>query len=296
MNKPEQIVDGLGAGEGPVWCDDGTVVVTSVDQGVLYRVWPAEGRKVLLARTGGGPNGATPAAGGGFIVTQNGGFDFRMFGLQIAAPDRVEPGLQSVTAGGAVTYLVAGGFNSPNDLVVDAAGTLYFTDPQRYPHEPGDRGGRIWSLRPGAQPQLFAQDFAYCNGIGLDGSGQVILIEDEGLSLAVPGRPREWVIERLGSPGDGFCRDRDGRFYVCLPGLHGVRVVEDGRAVDFLEVPFDPAPQFGREPLGWVTNCCFGGPDMRTLFVTTGFPGRLVAFEHMPAPGAVVHPWRGVAG
>ena len=40
---------------------------------------------------------------------------------------------------------------------------------------------------------------------------------------------------------------------------------------------------------GLVTNCCFGGHDLRTLFVTEGMPGRVVAFEGMPTPGLPVH-------
>ena len=41
---------------------------------------------------------------------------------------------------------------------------------------------------------------------------------------------------------------------------------------------------------GLVTNCCFGGADLRTLFVTEGIPGSVVAFEGMPTPGLPVHP------
>ena len=33
---------------------------------------------------------------------------------------------------------------------------------------------------------------------------------------------------------------------------------------------------------GLTTNCCFGGDDLRTLFVTDAIPGNLVAFEGMP--------------
>lgn len=33
------------------------------------------------------------------------------------------------------------------------------------------------------------------------------------------------------------------------------------------------------------TNCCFGGPDLRTLFVTLSTTGRLVAFDDWPTRG-----------
>lgn len=39
--KSELVCEGIRFGEGPVWCaDSGTVVVTSVPDGALYRIWP----------------------------------------------------------------------------------------------------------------------------------------------------------------------------------------------------------------------------------------------------------------
>ena len=51
--KSEVVCDGIRFGEGPVWCDDGTLVVTSVAEGALYRVGP-----IRTAR----PCSPTPAA------------------------------------------------------------------------------------------------------------------------------------------------------------------------------------------------------------------------------------------
>jgi len=45
---------------------------------------------------------------------------------------------------------------------------------------------------------------------------------------------------------------------------------------------------------GLVTNCCFGGTDLRTLFVTEGMPGSVVAFEGMPTPGLPLPTWPGL--
>ena len=80
--------------------------------------------------------------------------------------------------------------------------------------------------------------------------------------------------------------DADGRIYVCAAIDHAVWVFEpDGTEVDRLQLP---GP-------GMVTNCCFGGADRRTLFVTEGQPGSVVAFEGLPTlaspscPGAYHH-------
>ena len=94
------------------------------------------------------------------------------------------------------------------------------------------------------------------------------------------------MIETLGrGGGDGFCLDADGRFYVASTVEHGIRVVDpDGRSLDFLPIDGN----------GLTTNCCFGGPDLRTLFATDALPGRVVAFEHMPTPGLPLPTWPGL--
>ena len=68
------------------------------------------------------------------------------------------------------------------------------------------------------------------------------------------------------------------------PRTTAIRVLEpDGNEVDFLAIPGG----------GVTTNCCFGGEDGRTLFVTDGIPGQLVALEGMPTPGLPLTPWPG---
>src|SRR5688500_17114910 len=73
--KPEVVAEDTGLGEGPVWCPDGTLVVTSVDRGVLLRIWPETGKHEVVADTAGSPNAAQLASDGGFVVTQAGGHD-----------------------------------------------------------------------------------------------------------------------------------------------------------------------------------------------------------------------------
>ena len=72
----EVVADGVRFGEGPVWCGDDSLVVTSVADGALYRIDVATGAMALFADTGGGANGAALAADGSMLVTQNGGIDF----------------------------------------------------------------------------------------------------------------------------------------------------------------------------------------------------------------------------
>jgi gluconolactonase len=285
------VVGGIRFGEGPVWCPPGslvgagTVVVTSVADGALYRVWPAEQRVELLAETGGGANGAALATDGSMLVTQNGGFDFAKMGVSAfgdAPYQPVTPGLQLVSPAGEVSYLADAGFQAPNDLVVASDGTVYFTDPPPYP-PPAERVGRVWAYEIDGTLRVVAGDFAYCNGIALDLERNVVVVEQRGLLRLLPDGSREWVAEVLGpGGGDGFCLDVDGNFYVAATVDHGVRVVgPDGKELDFLTI----------EGEGVTTNCCFGGPGLRTLFATDAVPGRVVAWEGLPTPGLPLVPW-----
>lgn len=280
--RSEVVADDLGFAEGPVWCDDGTLVVVSVDRGCVYRLEPGSGRRDLLARTGGGPNGAALCDDGSILVTQNGGFDFSRVGIPSEEPPPVPvpAGLQRVGPDGEVSSVLDHTVSAPNDLTAQPDGTVLFTDPPSTMPPPPTLEGRLWSLSAAGGLELVADGFWLCNGIALDGEGTIIIVERKGLMRVGRDGTRSWLVEDLGSGGgDGFCLDADGRIYAASTREHGVRVVEDGREVDFLAVP----------GTGLTTNCCFGGTDSRTLFATDGLPGQVVAWEGMPAPGMPLH-------
>jgi gluconolactonase len=293
----EVVATGIRFAEGPVWCAPepergrgrGSIVCTSVADGALERVHLDDGRVERVASVGGGANAALLASDGGFLVTQNGGIDFTKSGLYGDDPPPyrpVTPGIQRVDPTGAVTYLdIAPGtgdaFLAPNDLVATADGALWFTDPPHHPPPP-ESVGRVHVLEPDGRTRVAADGLHYPNGIAFEPDGTTVIIEGTGLMRLLPDG-REWVVERIGAAsGDGMCVDRDGRLYVAATSEHGVRVYEpDGTEVDFLPIPGH----------GIVTNCCFGGDELRTLFATDGLPGQLVAWEGMPTPGLVGHPW-----
>lgn len=282
--------------EGPVWCPGpgpagGSLVVTQVAEGALYRVDVTTGLTTRIADTAGGANGAAPAADGGFVVTQNGGLDFAAIGLfddpPVTRPTR--SGIQHVAPDGAVRYLTPEPLQAPNDLVVAPNGTLYFTDPPPYPL-PATAVGRIMALAPDGALAVVAEGFFYPNGIGIEADGTLVVVEnglqsgrsDYGLVRLRPDGTRERFVQRT---GDGFCLDEDGRIYLA-GGVHGVTVLDpDGTVVEVLELAGS----------GVTTNCCFGGPDGRTLYATEAMPGGVWAWEGMPTPGAALTPWPGSA-
>lgn len=296
--QAEVVVGGIRFGEGPVWCPPdssvgvGTLVVTSVCDGKLYRVFPDEQRFEELVDTAGGANAAALGTDGTFVVTQNGGFDYAQMGMFTDAPYRpVTPGLQLVETNvkegqkPAVSYLADVGFQAPNDLVVAPDGTIYFTDPPHFQKDlPAEMPiGRVWRYETSGNVEVIAGQFAYCNGIALDRDRTIVVVEGRGLMRLTPDGEKEWIIEKLGpGGGDGLCLDADGNFYVAATMDHGVRVISpEGKEVDFLTI----------EGEGMTTNCCFGGADNRTLFATDAVPGRVVAWEGLPNPGLPLTPW-----
>ena len=50
------VAEGLAFPEGPVAMPDGSVILTEIATGQITRIWP-DGRKDVVARPGGGPNG-----------------------------------------------------------------------------------------------------------------------------------------------------------------------------------------------------------------------------------------------
>jgi sugar lactone lactonase YvrE len=176
---------------------------------------------------------------------------------------------------------------APNDLAVAPGGTVVFTDPGLPP-----TGGtaRIMSWAPGGKTEILAGGFQYTNGIAIDGDGSSIVVVVDDIHLTRFGDlgrgPGEPAIEHLGdSGGDGVCLDVEGRYYVAARRAGGVRVFEgDGTLVDFLAV--EPGNSF-------VTNCCFGGEDGRTLYATDARRGWLVAWDALPTAGLPVAPWTG---
>jgi gluconolactonase len=271
-----------------VWRPEtGDLVCTSVCDGLLWRIDIQRGEKEVFCDTGGGANGAALCADGGLLVTQNGGIDLSQLPVDLAAdlPHRSAiPGLQRADPAGQATYLASDGFHAPNDLAVAPDGTVYFTDPGHYP-PPDPPIGRVMALDPDGAVRTVADGFWYCNGIAIDRDGMLVVIERAGLQRLHADGARSWIVKRLGDGGgDGFCLDADGRFYVCATVEHAVKVIDpDGTIVDVLTIP-------GK---GVTTNCCFGGSDLRTLFATDAIPGRVMAWEGMPAPGLALATWPG---
>jgi gluconolactonase len=275
------VATGVDFCEGPVWTQDGRLTFTSIDHGRLYEVTPE--RLGLRAETGGGPNGLTEGRGGILYVAQNGG----SLRPEAARSPAAEPGIQRVE-GERVTYL-ARGLDAPNDLCLGPDDRLYFTDPRGLTTSGERQPGRIYALAEGGEPELLAEGPAYTNGIAF-GPDPAELYVAETLRQRVLlyrvldgglGEPVEFCRTEPGFP-DGMCFDRDGKLYVAATLAHEVQVFDrQGARIESLPCGEESMP----------TNCCFGGSEGKTLFVTESRGGRVLAFD-LAAPGLPLFPFR----
>lgn len=276
------VAAGLGFTEGPVWTQDGRLLLVSTSHGVIYEVGDG-GTASVFARTGGGPNGMAEAADGSLYVAQNGG----VYGVGERTPEQAAPGIQRI-AGEDVAYL-ARGLDAPNDCCFGPDGRLYFTDPRGPANGENQDPGRVFAMTPDGALDMLAEGPRFTNGIafGPDASqlfvsetfGQRVLrypVQGAGL-----GEPREFCRIDPGFP-DGMCFDQQGRLYVATTLAEQVQVFDSGGQL------------VQRLPCGEAsmpTNVCFGGAEGRTLFVTDARGERVLAFER-EAPGLPLCPFR----
>jgi gluconolactonase len=301
--KIRHITSGLQFPEGPIAMHDGSVLLVEIARGTLSRV-TRDGRIHVVATLGGGPNGAAIGPDGAVYVCNNGGFNYATeadgcFRPVSQADDYSGGRIERVNlATGAVERLfdqVDGlGLRGPNDIVFDAQGGFYFTDLGKARQYDMDHGGLYYASAGGAAPRTIARPALTPNGVALSPDGGTLYYAETAgarvwaFDIVAPGQVRKdpWPSPHGGhmlvaSPGGQFQRfdsmavDACGNLCVATLMHGGISIVSpDGSK--YHHVPL---------PDRFVTNLCFGGPDMRTVFVTLSGSGRLIAIDDWPVPG-----------
>lgn len=301
--EPRTLTTGLEFPEGPVALRDGSVLVVEVRGGRLTRI-TRDGEKVVCARTGGGPNGAAVGPDGAIYVCNNGGARWGKRAwpysdpgaIELVLPLHPEPGgrIQRVDLdSGSVDTIYTGcgaePLRRPNDLVFDAAGGFWFTDSGAASGRLRHAGGVFYATPDGSRIEEVIHPLEMANGIGLSPDGRTLYVVETrsrrlwACEVAGSGRVRSRrALATIPSGGplnvggcDSLCVDECGNVIVATLGSGGVTVVSpEGEIV--AHVPVD-------DPM--TTNACFGGPDLRTIFVTAASTGALIAFDGWPVPG-----------
>jgi gluconolactonase len=290
-----EIATGLNFPEGPIAMPDGSVLVVEIAGGTLVRVGP-DGRKHVVAKLGGGPNGAAIGPDGKCYVCNNGGFDWTRAADGFMRPTgrahdydggRIERAdLESGAVEVLYTHCDGAPLKGPNDLVFDGKGGFWFTDLGKTYGRVMDRGAVYYARADGSLIREVVFPIMMPNGIGLSPDGGTLYVAETETSRlwAYPvTRPGELAREPWPSPNGG-------RLVGGLPGYQRfdslaveacgnicvATLVRGGITV------FSPAGEiveFREAPEGYCTNICFGGPKLQTAFITLSGYGRLIAVD-----------------
>ena len=294
MSKVRVVATGLCFPEGPVAMKDGSVVLVEIERQTVSRVLP-DGSVQVIARTGGGPNGMAVGPDGAFYICNNGGFAWRLeLGLlrpAVQASDYTTGRIERVDPKtGAVGVLYdrcgANRLNGPNDIVFDTSGGFYFTDLGKTRARDRDHGVIYYALADGSRIVEVAFPCLTPNGIGLSPDGRVLYVaETEPARLWAFDITEPGVVKKQGWPSpnggrlviglggfqrfDSLAVDAAGNICVAtlITGCVSV-ITPDGRLARQVAIP-DPV----------TTNICFGGPDLRTAYVTLSGTGQMVAVD-----------------
>jgi gluconolactonase len=281
-NAKLQVLAGKGvAGEGPAW-DPQLGVLTSGNDGNINRF--SRDGKSSVYREKAGTNGLL----------------FDREGRLVAC----EPELKRMTRtdrNGKITVLTDSfnkkKYNTPNDVTIDGQNRIYFSDPRYGPRdgmEQRDEKGQtiegVYRIDgDGSVHRIIGREVERANGVLVSADDKFLYVADN--NNDVGGARKLWRFDLnkdgtvnlksqklihdwgKGRGPDGLKQDVEGRLYVA-GGLNkpnppaepatdvkgGIYVFSpEGKLETFLPVPTDE-----------VTNCAFGGEDLKTLYITGG--------------------------
>lgn len=254
--------------EGPSFDREGNLWVVDIPWGRLIKVTP-QGKASVEAEYDGEPNGLKFHKDGRAFITDH------KNGIMVFDPatGRVEPYLDRV---------LLQRFKGVNDLIFAGNGDLYFTDQgQTGLHDPS---GCLYRLRTDGTLDCILRGIPSPNGLVLNKAENAVL-------LAVTRANAIWRVPLMrdgtaskvgtfiqmsgGSGPDGLAIDDEDNLVVCHVGLGSVWLFSH-LGEPLLRI---------KSPEGHLTtNCAFGGPDNKTIFITESKTGTILCAD-LPVAG-----------
>jgi gluconolactonase len=254
----ELVQEGFTFTEGPVGTADGGLFFSDIRANRTHYLDPAGKISVVREPTN---------AANGLALTKDGELVFAEGGAKRVTKREKDGTITTLTEGVPGSPLLA-----PNDLIVDAKGGVYFTDPGPGPFSfpPAPRPTGVYYLPAGAKIlAVIDKQNPVPNGLVLTNDGKTLIVNDTSSPIvwtfdvqpdgtATNKRPFTKLHDIPAdkpSGADGMAIDRDDRIYVST--ITGVQV-------------FDAKGQYlgtialGRQP----ANVAFSGADKQTLYIT----------------------------
>jgi gluconolactonase len=250
IGNVEMVQGGYMFTEGPQWREStGDLVFSDIPANTIYR-YSGSGAPVVHRMPSGNSNGLAIDSQNGLVAAEHGSRSVTRDGAAIASTFEGKP------------------LNSPNDVVVAADSTIYFTDPPyglSNPNLSAQQFNGVYRLLPGGS--LFADyrgdlNATRPNGIGVSPDGKTLYVADtqdgKVYKFAIAGTGelsgRTMFVMTQGNP-DGLAIDTGGNLFVTTSG--GVEVFSPaGTRWGNIATPMAPA------------NCAFGDADHKTLYIT----------------------------
>ena len=256
--KIERIATGFQFTEGPVWNSKGGYLLFSdIPKNQILR-WSPAGEITIFREPSGNSNGLTYDREERLVICEHGG-------RRISRIER--DGSYRILA----DKFQDKRLNSPNDVVVNSEGMIYFTDPP-YGIEPEQQElpfQGVFRLDPeNRELTLLVKDFEKPNGLAFSPDEKVLFIADSSTDRrhlrafdvnpdGTLGNNRVFAeirSEETGNP-DGIKVDMEGNVYVSAAG--GIWVFSvNGEKLGVIKTPERPA------------NCAWGDADWKSLYLT----------------------------
>ena len=167
--------------------------------------------------------------------------------------------------------------DGPNDLVVDARGGIYFSDPQYLPGQQlAQPGPAVYYIRPDGEVIRVIEvgEFAFPNGVLLSPDGKTLYVCNTNANMRNENDALNFIIAYTVND-DGTLtnkrrfaemalNERSQRMGQKSSGADGMTIDEEGNQIFDTSGELVGTVSFPANPV----NMCFGGADLKTIYIT----------------------------
>lgn len=249
--------------EGPVWNKEGFYLFSDITANAVYKISPGKAKEVFIFNSGtedinnefikpgqAGSNALAYDKNGNLLICRHGSHSIDKWDGEKFQPF--------------IRFYNDRPFNSPNDLVVDEKGRIFFSDPP-YGLKDGKLNTENFQPIAGAycyengNAKLVCDKYQYPNGVCITPDKKELYICSnkpfEKFVSVYELQTLQFKRTLIEENSDGIKCDPNGNVYLCNKG--GIIIInEKGDRLGLIQFPTIPA------------NICWGGENLKDLFIT----------------------------